>query len=76
MNIIIHIQFVLNFQNLMSNKFGKEHSNFRFHFDGEDVTKKTALTLSGFPDNDGMVKGWKVQPLRTPHVVSEQCNVM
>ena len=60
----------------MSNKLGKEHSNFRFYFDGEDVNKRTALTLSGFPKNDVVIKGWKVQPLRTPPVVSEQCNVM
>ena len=60
----------------MSNKFGKEHSNFRFHFAGEEVNQKTALTLSGFPDDNVMIKGWKMQPLRTPPVVSEQCNVM
>ena len=69
MNIIIHIQFVLNFQNLMSNKFGKEHSNFRFHFDGEEVNKETALSLE-LPDDGVMIKGWKVQPLRIPPVVS------
>ena len=59
----------------MFNKFGKEHSNFRFHF-AEEVNNKAALTLLGFPNDGVLVKGWKVQPLRTPPVVSEQYNVM
>ena len=58
----------------MFKKFGKEHSNFRFHFAEEDNTK-TALALSGFPNDDVLVNGWKVQPLRTPPVVSEKCYV-
>ena len=34
------------------------------------------LKLSGFPANDVMSTGWRVQPLRIPSIVSEQCNVI
>ena len=54
---------------MTSNKFGIEHSKFRFHFVEEVINKETMLTLSGFP-NDVIIKGWKVQPLRIPPVVS------
>ena len=57
-----------------SSKLGTEHCNFRFHFAGEKTYKDTTLKLIGFPED--MISGWKVQLLRIPPVVSEQCNVI
>ena len=34
------------------------------------------LKLSGFPADDVISTGWRVQPLRIPSLVSEQCNVI
>ena len=61
---------------MTSKKFGIEHSNFRFQFASREKTlvqsetsKETMLALSGFPPDEVITKGWKVQPLRTPPVV-------
>ena len=69
--------------------FGEKHSHFRFHLSTnmlpsrqrEETAEKESdtemiLKLSGFPANDVMTTGWSVQPLRTPPVVSEQCNII
>ena len=34
------------------------------------------LKLSGFPADGVMTAGWRVQPLRIPPLVSEQCNII
>ena len=69
--------------------FGEMHSHFRFHFATNTLSsiqrQETAemesytemmLKLSGFPADDAMSTGWRVQPLRTPSLVSEQRNVI
>ena len=69
--------------------FGEKHSHFRFHFSTntlpsiqiEETPERESYTemmlkLSGFPADDAMSTGWRVQPLRTPPLVSEHCNVI
>ena len=66
--------------------FGERHSHFRFRFatsklpskEQEEITKmeidtEMMLELSGFPADDVMSAGWRVQPLRLPPIVSKQC---
>ena len=40
------------------------------------INQEATLKLSGFPSNDDKIKGWNVQPLRLPTVVSEQCHLL
>ena len=69
--------------------FGEKHSHFRFRFSTntlssrqrEETAEKGSdtemmLKLSGFPADYVMTAGWRVQPLRIPSLVSEQCNVI
>ena len=69
--------------------FGEKHSHFRFHFatntllsrEQEETVERESdtemvLKLSGFPADDVISTGWRVQPLRMPPLVSEQCNVI
>ena len=69
--------------------FGEKHSHFQFHFSTNTLPssqrEETAdngrdtemmLKLSGFPADDVMSAGWRVQPLHIPPLVSEQCNVI
>ena len=72
-----------------SAEFGVKHSHFRFHFSTNTLRSRQIeeraetesdtemmLKLSGFPADDVMSSGWRVQPLRIPSLVSEQCNVI
>ena len=67
--------------------FGEKHSHFRFRFSTNTLSPRERnemserdtemmLKLSGFPANDTMSRGWRVQPLRIPSLVSEQCNII
>ena len=67
-----------------SDKFGIEHSNFRFHFatkpskEQEKLAEKQMereeiVMLSGF--DKITTKGWKVKPLLIPPVVSKHFTV-
>ena len=67
-----------------SNDFGEKHSYFRFRFAASTLTSRQReeiaerdtemiLKLSGFPTDDAMFAGWRVQPLRIPPIVSKQC---
>ena len=69
--------------------FGEKHSHFRFCFstnilpsrEQKEIFERESdtelmLKLSGFPANDIMSTGWRVQPLCIPPLVSEQCNVI
>ena len=69
--------------------FGEKHSHFRFCFSTNTLPSRQIeeraeresdtemmLKLSGFPDDDVISTGWRVQPLRIPPLVSEQCNVI
>ena len=70
---------------MSSDKFGIEHSNFKFHFatkpsqEQEKLAKKQTerkeiVKLSGFDKNT--TKGWKVKPLLIPPVVSKHFTVI
>ena len=72
-----------------SAEFGEKHSHFRFHFstntlpsrEQKEMSERESdtemmLKLSGFPADDVMSTGWRVQPLRIPPLVSKQCNVI
>ena len=64
-------------------KFGIEDSNFRFRFsakihppgesevlDDRECDKEKIIKLTGFPADEGMIKGWRVEPQRMPPLVS------
>ena len=55
--------------------FGVEHSSFRFRF-SSNTLPEMMLKLSGFPADDVMSTGWRIQPLLIPPLVSEQYNVI
>ena len=62
--------------------FGIKHSNFRFRFatkfssEQDQLVERAGdkematLKLTGFPGDDVMIKGWKLQPLHIPPLVS------
>ena len=62
-------------------KFGIEDSNFRFRFsaktyppgepDDKECDKEKIVKLTGFPADEVMIKGWRVEPLHVPPVVSD-----
>ena len=69
-----------------STDFGEKHSYFRFRFatntlasrQREEIAEserdaEMRLKLSGFPADDALSTGWRVQPLRIPPIVSKQC---
>ena len=68
--------------------FGGRHPHFRFRFatstlpskEQEEIAKmeidtEMMLKLSGFPADDVISAGWRVQPLRISPIVSKQCNL-
>ena len=69
-----------------STDFRERHSHFRFRFatrtlpskEQDEIAKmeidtEMMLKLSGFPADDVISAGWRIQPLRIPPIVSKPC---
>ena len=65
-------------------KFGIENRNFRFRFsaktyppgesevlDDRECDKEKIIKLTGFPADEVLIKGWRVEPQRIPPLVSD-----
>ena len=62
-------------------KFGIEDCNFRFRFSAKtyppgesevlDDREEKIIKLTGFPADEVLIKGWRVEPQRIPPLVSD-----